>query len=212
MALRIVIHQKLNPRKGHFKYEPVKEARQGKTGSYLGSFFPIAMIFTLAHGIFLFGFIFVLTHNGHQDIVQLNFPELIQACKWMLIIISLNFAADLITLRERSFEWLENYGNRTIGRVIVVHLTLVLGLGAVALTGMSKAFFAVFITFKTLCDLSGIFPQWNPKEPPAWLCRIMDKVPNAQKPGMKFVDFWKAEDAEKAARIAANEQPYKKKG
>lgn len=212
MALRILIHQRLNPRKGHFKYDPGKEARQSRQGSYLSYFFTIAMVFTLAHGIFLFGFIFVLTQNGHEDIVELNFPELFQACKWMLIILSLNFVADLITLREKSFEWLENYGNRTIGRVMVVHLTLVLGLGAVALTGMSKAFFAIFITFKTLCDLSTMFPQWNPKEPPPWLCRIMDKVPNAQKPGMKFADFWKAEDAEKAARIIANEKPATKKG
>ncbi|CAN5727175.1 DUF6498-containing protein [soil metagenome] len=212
MALRIIIHQRLKPVQGHFVYVPLKEAQQGRRGTYLGYFFTISMLFTIAHGIFLAAFLFVLTHNGHSEIANLNPAELKQGCKWVLIILSLNFVVDLFSLKERSFEWLEKYGNRTIGRVLVVHMTLILGLAAVALTGATRALFAVFITFKTLCDLSSVFPQWNPKEPPVWLCRIMDKVPNAQKPGMKFADFWKAEDADKAARIIANEKPYKKKG
>lgn len=209
MAARICVHQRLSPRQGHFRYEALNDKSTGPRRSYLAYFSLMAMTFTIAHGIFLAAFIFILSHNGRQDLVKLNVPEMISASGFILLILSVSFLADLVSLKNRSFEWLESMGNRTIGRVMVVHLTLVLGLFAVAITGATKALFAVFITFKTLADLSFVFPQWSPKEAPAWLCRIMDKVPSVQKPGLKFADFWKQEDAAAAARLIKNEKPLK---
>ncbi len=40
-----------------------------------------------------------------------------------------------------------------------------------------------------------MLPQWKPKTPPAWLCRIMKRLLSDPKyKDMSFAEFWKKDD------------------
>lgn len=207
VAARIQIHSRVNPRRGHFKYN-AREGTKGGGGSFMGSFLPVSLVFSTAHGFFLAVLVFVLTQNGKGAEIALNWDELLRGSLIMIGFLVADFLIDLPGLKKRPFIWVEKMGDRLLARVILVHMTIILGLAAVAFTGATRAFFAVFVILKTMGDLSTIFPQWNPKEPPAWFCRIMDKVPNAH-PGESFAEFWKKDDENERARREANERPWK---
>jgi hypothetical protein len=131
----------------------------------------------------------------------------------VLAFLVVGFVMDLPGLRGKTFFWIEQMADRNIARVIVVHLSIIFGLLAVALTDATKAFFGVFIGFKTLNDLATVLPQWNPEEPPRWLCRLMDKVPNAagkSHPKETFAEFWKRDKADEIDRRRKNELAAKR--
>lgn len=137
----------------------------------------------------------------------IDLSSLRSGCAATLGFLAVDFLFDLPKLGSRPFSWIEGEVDRTLSRVIIVHLTIVFGMFGIALLGMNSALFAVFIILKTLNDLATFLPQWNPAEPPAWLCRIMDRVPNAKKPGMKFAEFWQQDRVDETDRKAQNELP-----
>jgi hypothetical protein len=212
IGARIALHRKWSPCRGHTHYQPRDKERRGAQRSFLQYFLTTSLVFSVAHGFFLGMIIFVLTANGHGDEVGLNGRELATGCGLVAAMLVGDFAFDLRRLRAQPFAWLERQAEGNLGRVVVVHLSLIFGMAAVAFTGANKAFFGVFIGLKTMADLSMRLPQWNPARPPAWLCRIMDRVPNAQAGKNKgrpqtFEEFWIADKADEIARLAANERP-----
>ena len=116
-----------------------------------------------------------------------------------------DFCLDLIWLRDRSFAWLERLGQQTLGRVFVIHLTIIGGMMAVMFTGVNRHFFGVFIFLKTLLNCSVILPQWQPKTPPVWLANAMDHMKAPKNKNTTFAEFWKQTDDQEAARVARNE-------
>jgi hypothetical protein len=90
--------------------------------------------------------------------------------------------------------------------VVVIHLTLVLGMFAAAVTDVS-ALFGVFVVLKTLNALSMALPQWEPATAPNWLSRVMNHLPNVR-PGERFEDVWAKDRADEADRRDSNEQPW----
>lgn len=205
VAAQIALHRRAVPCRGHGRYEVRKDAKRGPAGSFLAHYLTVALTFSAGHGIFLAALVFVLTKNGRGAEVGLDWHSLAVGSALMLGFLIVGFLADLPGLSRRPFLWIERKAERSLFRVIIVHMTLIFGLMAVAFTGATKALFAVFVGLKTLNDLSGILPQWDPPEAPAWLCRIMDKVPSAH-PGEKFADFWKRDKREELQRRAANER------
>jgi hypothetical protein len=87
-------------------------------------------------------------------------------------------------------------------------MTIIFGVAVGAWTDSTRGFFVVFIILKTLNDLNSVVPQYDPEEAPRWLCRIMDKVPNAAGKKQTFAEFWREGKAGERARLAKNEQPY----
>jgi len=212
IGARIALHRKWNPCRGHTQYQPRDKERRGAKRSFLEYFLTTSLVFSAAHGFFLGMIILVLTLNGHGAEVGLNFRELATGCGLVLAMLAADFAFDLRGLRAQPFAWIERQADANLGRVVVVHLSLIFGMAAVAFTGANTAFFGVFIVLKTMADLSARLPQWNPDKPPTWLCRIMDRVPNTQSGKAKdkrqtFAEFWVADKADEAARLAANERP-----
>src|SRR5687767_7145540 len=55
VGLRVVIHRRLSPRRGHFEYTPQyrKRPKDFSTGSYLAAFLPTSIAFSVVHGVFL---------------------------------------------------------------------------------------------------------------------------------------------------------------
>ena len=209
LALKILLHRRLVPCRGHFKYVARAEAKRGPSGTYLSAFLPFSLIFSAAHGIFLAAIIGMLTAKGKGDLVGLDWHSLGVGCGLVLVFLTLDFLLDLPGLKNKTFFWIEQKADANMLRVAVVHLVIIFGMFAVAMTGSNQALFAVFVVLKTMCDLSTVLPQWNPEEPPKWLCKLMDKVPSAQEyKGLTFAEFWRKDKQEEIARRLANEKPW----
>jgi hypothetical protein len=209
IGLRIFLHRRWHPCRGHFRYQARRQGQGPRPAPapFLGNFLQLSLVFSAAHGFFLGMLLFLLNHNGKVAIAEVSWPEMRIGCGNVLLFLAVSFLADLRGLAQRPFAWVERLADWNFGRIIVVHLTLIFGMFAVAMTGATKAFFGVFVVLKTMADLSAVIPQWQPKTPPRWLSNMMNKVPNAH-PGEKFEDFWVKDNTEEETRVAANEQPW----
>jgi hypothetical protein len=213
IAARALVHRKVVPLRGHFRYEPPESAKQNGSGiPFLKHFLPVTLMFSAAHAVFLGALIFVLTANGRGAEVRLNFHELALGCGLILAFQTVDFLIDLMRMKGRSFRWMEVMAERNLGRVIIIHMTIIIGMLAGGLSGGARGFFLVFVILKTMNDLNSIVPQYDPEEAPKWLCWLMDKVPNTAKAGkakkQTFAEFWKEGKVGERARIAKNEQPF----
>jgi Family of unknown function (DUF6498) len=206
VSARIVAHQRLSPRRGHFSYKAPKSDRPRSKSSFIHGFLVTSLVFSAAHGLFLGGILFVLDHNGQGDLAGVDWHSVKLGSLYVLIALAVDFIVDLLGLRQWSFWQIEATANRSLGRVIVVHLTLVFGMFGAAMTDAS-ALFGVFVVLKTMYALSTALPQWEPATPPQWLSRAMNRLPNVR-PGERFEDSWAKDRADEAERRDRNEQPW----
>src|SRR5882762_784212 len=214
VAARIIVNQRTSPRRGHFQYQAPKSAGRGSQTSFLNGFLVPSLVFSAAHGVFLGVILFVLDHNnldhnmanGQGDLAAVDWHHVRSGCIGVLVILAIEFAVDLPWLRRWTFWQVEQTANRSLGRIAVVHLTLVLGMFGAVMTDAS-ALFGVFIVLKTLNALSMALPQREPTSAPKWLSRVMNRLPNAH-PGDEFEDRWAKERADEAERRSRNEQPW----
>ncbi|KAA0084253.1 hypothetical protein CIW52_09295 [Mycolicibacterium sp. P9-64] len=206
VAARIFANQRANPRRGHFAYQGPRSAGRGARASFLEGFLVTSLVFSAAHGLFLGVILLVLDQNGQDHLAGVVWHQVRIGCIGVLVVLAIEFAMDLPGLRRWSFWQIEQTANPSLGRIAVVHLTLVLGLFGAVLTDAS-ALFGVFVVLKTLNALSTALPQWEPRTAPKWLSRVMNRLPNAR-PGEDFEDLWAKERADEAARRVGNEQPW----
>jgi hypothetical protein len=206
VSAQIVAHQHLSPRRGHFRYIAPKSDRRTSETSFVKGFLITSLVFSAAHGLFLGGFLFVLDHNGRSDFADIDWRSVGIGCLGVLIILAIDFVVDLLGLHQWSFWQIEQTANRSLGRVVVIHLTLVLGMFGAAITDVS-AQFGVFVVLKTLNALSIALPHWEPARAPDWLSRVMNRLPNMHPPE-RFEDAWAKDRADEAERRDRNEQPW----
>lgn len=206
VAARIIVSQRTSPRRGHFTYQAPKSAGRGSQTSFLNGFLVTSLAFTAAHGVFLGVILFVLDQNGQGGLAGVVWHQVRIGCLYVLAILAIEFAVDLRGLRRWTFWQIEQTANRSLGRIAVVHLTLVLGMFGAVMTDAS-ALFGVFVVLKTLNALSMALPQWEPTTPPKWLSRVLNRLPNVNK-GADFEDLWAKERADEAERRTRNEQPW----
>jgi hypothetical protein len=207
VAIRILVHRGLRPSEGHWSYQaPQTDGKPGRN-SYLFNFLVPALVFTLAHGIFLGALGLVARANHLTPEARIEPGPLLVGLGGIALFQLADFFLDLIWLRGRSFAWLERLGQQTLARVFVIHLTIIGGMGAVMFTGANRHFFGVFIFLKTLLNCSVILPQWQPKGPPAWLSNTLDHIKAPKNKNTSFAQFWKQADDQEAARLIRNEKP-----
>jgi uncharacterized protein DUF6498 len=199
ICARIVLHRRLTPRQGHFRYRAGATSRRGtQRSSFLTGFAVTSFSFCAAHAVFLCAILFLLTKDA--ELAHVDWRAAGFGCVFVLAFLTVDFAVDLLTLRRWSFWRLEQLAHRGLGRVVVVHLTLVFGLIAIALTDAADALFGIFVVLKTLAALSFALPQWEPRDAPTWLSRTMNRMPSVRS-GERFEDAWtKDRDAETARR------------
>lgn len=205
VAVRIAVHQRLSPRHGHFRYQAAD--RRGSQTSFLKGFLVTSLAFCAAHGLFLGFILFMLNRNGEHGLAAVDWRSVQTGCLIVFVFLVIDLAVDLVRVRSWSFLRIEQTAYRGLGRVVVVHLTLVFGLFGVAMTGASSALFGIFVVLKTLYALSLALPQWEPATPPVWLSRVMNRLPNVH-PGEKFEDHWAKDRIDEAKRRERNEQPW----
>jgi hypothetical protein len=206
VGARILLHRRLRPLAGRYRYE-APSPQQGRRTTFLANFLPISLIFSAAHGVLLGFLVLVLTNNGKGDLIGIDPGALLTGGAIVALFLVGDFLVDALTIKSRPFAWIEARAERSFARILVVHLVIILGMFAVAFTGADRAFFAVFIVLKTLNDLNAVVPQWQPKDPPRWLAKIMNAIPPAR-PGQSFEEFWVADQAREAARRTKNERPH----
>jgi len=208
IAIRVLLHRRWSPRRGHFRYQgPSSGGRSGQSESFLGGFSQVSFAFCAAHAIFLGAILAILTANGKSQLAQLDWRSVGFGCLSVLLFLALDFGIDIISLRQWTFAQLEDSANRGLSRIIVVHLTLIIGFIGIAVTGAPDALFGVFVVLKTMAALSVALPQYEPRTPPAWLSNLLNRVPNVGK-GMRFEEFWAKDRADEQRRRERNEQPW----
>lgn len=210
IAARVLVHRRMVPLRGHFRYgQPEAYKNRRADATFLQHFLPVTLMFSAVHAVFLGALIFVMTANGRGAEVRLNFHELALGCGLILAFQIADFLIDLVRMESRPFRWIEVMAERNVGRVLIIHMTIMIGMVAGGLAGGARGFFLVFVILKTLNDLNSIVPQYDPEEAPKWLCWLMDKVPNVGKvKNQSFAEFWKEGKVGERARIARNEQPF----
>ena len=206
VAARILAHRRWSPRRGHFRYQAPKSDRPRSQSSFLQGFLVTSLVFSAAHGLFLGVILFVLDHNGQGDLAGVDWRSVKLGSLCILVALAIDFGVDLLGLRRWSFWQIEQTANRSLGRVVVVHLTLVLGMFAAAMTD-ATALFGVFVVLKTLYSLSMALPQWEPATAPEWLSRLMNRFPSVR-PGERFEDAWAKDRADEVERRERNEEPW----
>ena len=214
LAVLIIRHRRVRPSKGHWNYHaPQKQEPQtGSSSTYLTAFLVPAVVFTVAHGIFLGALGFMAIKNNLAPEVRIDGHDLLVGLTGIGIFQAADFILDLINLRERPFAWIEKLGQITFARIIVVQLTIIGGMAAVMFTGANRNFFGVFIFLKTMLQCSLVLPQYDPKTPPTWLSHLMDRIGSPKYKNTTFAQFWKQTDDQEEARVARNEKPVEPSG
>ena len=200
---RGVLHRRWNPRRGHFRYEAPE--RRGPHRPFLTGFFVTSLVFCAAHGFFIGVILLVLSQNGDADLVGLDWGSARAGCTQVLIVVAIDFLADLPFLRTWSFGQLEHTAHRSFGRIGVVHFALIFGMFGAAVSDAPATMFSVFIVLKVLYSLGTALPQGEPKTPPAWLSRAMNRA-RSEPAGQRFEDMWVKDRAADVQRRARNEQ------
>lgn len=207
---RIAVHRRWTPKYGHFRYR-APQAKGSANQSFLAGFALISLMFCAAHGIFLGAILGLLAYNRAPalELIDLDWPSIGRGCLYVLAFLTLDFLLDLADLRRWSFRDVEELANVGLGRIMVVHLTLLLGFAGIAATDAPSTLFGVFVVLKSLAALSAVVPQWEPERPPRWLSNLMDRVPNVH-PGERFEDYWVQDQARERQRQRRNEQPWRR--
>lgn len=209
IVARIALHRRWSPRRGHFRYNgPGNEGGGRKAlSTFMSSFAVVSLSFCAAHAVFLGVILVLLNHNGVGHLAQVDWRSAEFGCLSVLVLLTVSFVVDLFSLRRWSFRQLELTASQVLSRVMVVHLTLLIGFVAIAVTDAPDKFFGVFVVLKTMASLSTALPQWEPAQPPRWLSNVLNRVPSA-KPGKRFEEAWADERTEERQRLEANEQVW----
>lgn len=166
IAARIVVHRRVTRKRGHYGGARTAAPR----ASFLAGFLSEMLLFTTAHGMFLAVILFFLSQQQGAA-AGVNRTELEEGLVGMTGFLLAGLSIDLVGLRERPFAWLKHIADVALGRMLVVHLTIIFGGAAYAYFEQPRTFFGVFIGLKVLLDLA----WWSagqekpvPDEAPRW--------------------------------------------
>lgn len=177
IGLRLWVHRRRHPEAG---------APAGAGTRAPGPFLGTALAFTLAHGAFL-ALVFAIVAAIWPDPAALR-----QAVLMLLVVQGVAFGVDLWTLEQWTAARVNERADQLLGRVVLVHLSIIAGMGLYAIVDTTWAFFAVFAGFKALSDAAQFLPRAavavDPAAPPRWLAAIMRRVPRQN--GETFDEYW----------------------
>jgi hypothetical protein len=213
VALRIALHRSRTRKRGHYRRhlglqisgtlrvagrsEPIDTAPKTLLAEFLWS----AGLFTAVHGVFLWLFLAMVLHAAPDR------ADLRAGVIGMATLQLLGFAYDVPALTQRPFAWVKGLAERSLGRVVLVHLAI-LG-GALLSFGRPhpERFFLVFGGLKLAADLAGWLqlemPPPDPARPPAFVSRLAALAPKTDE---SFADYWRRTTEQELAQAARDEE------
>lgn len=150
-----------------------------------GGFLGTAIPFTMAHGAML-GMVFLVVTKIGPDLAHLR-----QALIALVIFQGLAFGADLWTLGSWPAHRVNERADHLLGRVVLVHLSIIAGMVLAAWLDRPAAFFGFFVGCKVLADLTQFLPRVDTapgSAPPRWLAALMRRFPRQN--GETFEQYW----------------------
>ncbi|HEV2607861.1 MAG TPA: DUF6498-containing protein [Xanthomonadaceae bacterium] len=156
-CVRIMVHRQLTAARGYSRSNQLGLLVNGKpfTGGLLAEYATMAFVFTFAQGIFVWPMV-VFAGNEDTNAAMWRFSgsQFQQGAEWIALTLALNLAIDLAGIMAWSYDQIENYAKARMGRVIVLHLTIILGMFAMLATHAPIVILYVLIALKTLSDLA----------------------------------------------------------
>jgi hypothetical protein len=210
---RILLHRVLTHKRGHWRTGQLgtKVSDRPSGRGLLGEYATMAFIFTLAHGIFVGGFVAIASQNhGNEPFWAFSWDQLRRGVTWMAGAMTLEFAIDAATMRSRSFAWIKAYVGQRMGRVLVMHLTIIFGMWGMMATESPFAVLYVLIALKSLWDLAsstaGAKAADLPAQPPAWLGKIANSIGKDQGGAAKISADWQRNVAQMKSAAIEDEE------
>jgi hypothetical protein len=192
----ILVHRLRTRRAGHWLGFAVRSdadldpaALPGSGYHGLRDFLAVMIPFSAAHGIL----VAFLTFQALPELGGGERPtatDLLSGASWAATFVLLGFLLDLLRIGSRPFSWIEATARGVMGRMVVIHLTILFGMVAMAATDAPDGFFAVFAVMKTAMDFARRLPAGAPSEDPPWWLGWLDRVVPPQK-GESFLHFWR---------------------
>jgi hypothetical protein len=210
--IRILAHRKLTRKSGHWRGGSLGGMQvNGRTvkSSLLSEYATIAIVFTAAHGVFVAVIAFMATANRPEAQWHFSFSEFRYGAISIALFTLGDLIADLATLKQRSFAWISGYVQRRLGRVFVMHLTIIFGMFAMMAMDTPYALLYVFIGLKLLMDLGGTSGKVEidpvPAKAPPWALKLADRI-GKEKGGAKAMAADFERDAENARQRAIEDE------
>jgi hypothetical protein len=192
IAIRVLVHRKVTKKRGYY-------ASTTTYNSFLTTFLSQSLIFTAAHGVFIVVIVLLLATTGIPKAA-----DIARGIAGVSAFLFAGLAIDLVNIRNRSFASMRRMTEHAMGRVVVVHFTILFGMAVAALTGKMSAVFVVFVILKTLLDLGGQLPDYDPAEAPRWIVFLTRKLSGGK---MDFAEYWRKSRVQRAQSAIEAEVP-----
>lgn len=218
-CIRIAVHRRLTRKRGHWRDSQLGVGSNGKPlrGGLLVEYATGAFVFTFAHGVFVAIIVFALGHE-HADepmwrfsLQQVGYGALVVAA-----MLAIELMVDLATLRSRSYAWMQEQARRRMGRVVILHLVIIFGMAAMAMTGSPLGIMFLLVGLKTLSEIAtaaagervGEAPAADdlPQEPPAWVLKFADRFGKHKGGAEAFRAQWKKDRQAEREKAGDDEQ------
>jgi hypothetical protein len=211
VSVLISVHRRRTRCAGHWlgiKLGQVSQGPEPDVGENRGlaDFLSVMVPFTLGHG----AFVALLTFLGLPNMTGQPSPglaELGAGAGWALLFVMIGLRIDLVGIGSRPFAWIETTARSLVGRMVLTHLTIVFGFGAMAYTDSPEALFAVFFGLKTAVDLARQIPKGSraapSRETPWWVEQLDRWFPRE---GKTWAWDWQEHHADWKAFEAAHRQ------
>jgi hypothetical protein len=213
-CLRLAVHRRLTRKKGYWRKSQLgfEVNNQPMQAGLLGEYATGAFFFTAVHGIFVGALALILHENfPDQTAWQFSAEQFWRGVLAITAMLGIELAMDLMRIRGQSYAAMRGYVEGRLGRIFVLHLTIIVGMFAMAMTDSPMGILYALIALKTLADLGGIAsrsPQpaaASPAPPPAWTLKLADRLGKDKGGAKGFVKKWRA-DVEQAKHNATEDE------
>ena len=211
IAVRVILHRKWTRKAGHTNSLVTTTMKRGgktttttRSGTLLAGYLATALPFTLVHGLFLALILFLFLPKEFGPQAGVSLADLRIGMIGVLLFLVIGLIVDLVHLKSKSYRWIELMTQRALGRIFVVHLTIIFGMFALAYFHAPAGFFLVFAGLKFLVDLGSVFPHKELElEPPRW-AKHLDKIKSPD--GESFSEHWRRTEMEQRRLREMNER------
>jgi uncharacterized protein DUF6498 len=212
-CVRLVLHRRWTRKRGYWRHSNrlgIKVGDKPAEMGLIGEYAIAAFVFTFGHGIFVGGIVLIMYQNySDQPLWQVSLPQVSQGALAIAAMLGIELVVDLTRIRGASFAAMREYAAGRMSRIFVLHLAIIFGMMAMAMSNSPMGVLYVLIALKTVADLLGIATRGAPKladsdtPPPAWTMRMADKLGKDKGGSAGLLKKWQEERA--AAKRAAAE-------